>query len=80
MKANHDLENGERYEFVHGQNGEYGTFYHFYKTPEKYESAMNDFEIVKKIPCTPISPQFRSTHERYYDPAVPMAFVYILKK
>ncbi len=80
VKVNRDLKNGERYEFAHGQNGEYGTFYHFYKTPEQYESVMNDFEIVKKIPCAPISPQFRSTHERYYDPAAPMAFVYILKK
>ncbi len=80
LKAKKDLVNGERYDFSHGKSGEYGTFYHFYKTEEEYASGMQSFEVVKKIPCTPISGQFRSTHERYYDPNVPLAFVYVLKK
>ncbi len=80
LKAVKVLENGERYEFAHGKTGEYGTFYHYYKSIEQYESGMIGFEIVKKIACSPISDEFRSTHERYYDTDVPMAFVYVLKK
>lgn len=80
LKAGRTLENGERYDFVHGKSGEYGTFYHFYKTVDAYEASMNRFVIQKKISCTPISEQFRLTHERYYDPKIPMAFVYVLKK
>lgn len=80
IKIKRTLKNGERYDFVHGKNGEYGTFFHFYKTIEQYESAMSNFEIVKKISCLPISKQFRAAHERYYDSRVPMAFVYVLKK
>lgn len=80
IKAGRRLENGEQYDFSHGKTGEYGTFYHFYKTIEQYESTMHDFDIVKKISCTPTTQQFRSSHTRYYNPEVPMAFVYVLKK
>lgn len=79
-KASTTLKNGERYEFAHGKNGEYGIFYHYFKTLERYESTMSKFDVVKIIPCTPITEQFKSTHERYYDPTTPMAFVYVLKK
>jgi SAM-dependent methyltransferase len=79
-KAGRPLEEGERYDFAHGKSGEYGTFYHFYKTVDQYEAGMDGFEIEKKIACLPISDQFRSSHERYYNPEAPMAFVYVLKK
>lgn len=80
LKIGRNLKNGERYEFLHGKIGEYGTFYHYYKTAEQYESVLTNFKIEKKITCTPITDIFRSTHERYYNPEVPIAFVYVLKK
>ena len=80
LKAERELENGERYDFIHGKSGEHSTFYHFYKTVETYETSMSRFVLQKKISCIPIYEEFKSTHERYYDPEVPMAFVYVLKK
>lgn len=80
LKVVGDLKNGEKYEFSHGKKGEYGTFYHYYKTTQEYESAFEPFDIIKKIPCIPITDIFASSHARYYDKEVPMAFVYVLKK
>lgn len=79
-KVQRNLENGERYEFVHGNRGEYGAFYHFYKTIEQYEISMERFTLIKKMSCLPVSDEFKKTHARYYDPETPMAFVYVLRK
>lgn len=80
LKTGRNLKNGEGYEFLHGKIGEYGTLYHYYKTVKQYESILTNFKIEKKIACTPITDIFRSTHERYYNPEVPIAFVYVLKR
>lgn len=79
-KAGRQLENGEKYDFAHGKEGEYGTFYHFYKTAEEYDYALKYFDLIKKIPCTPITDAFAPSHARYYNPEASMAFVYVLKK
>lgn len=80
LKTGRKLKNGERYEFPHGKTGEYGTFYQYYKTTKQYESILINYKIEKKIVCMPITDIFRSSHERYYNPEIPMAFVYVLKK
>ena len=80
LKVGRKLENGEKYDFIHGKNGEYGIFYHYHKTKEQYESLLQGLAIEKKISCIPITDVFSSTHERYYNSDVPMAFVYVLKK
>ena len=76
-----DLKNGQRYSFEHGNNGENGRFYHYYKTADQYETIFNKhFEIVDKKACTPISDEFKSTHERYYWADCPMSYTYELRK
>lgn len=78
---NKTLKNGQRYAFMHGNNGEDGTFYHHYKTLEQYERIFSkDFKIVSKRPCLPITNDFKKTHARYYWKSCPMSFVYELQK
>jgi predicted SAM-dependent methyltransferase len=79
IKAGRDLQNGERYEFRHGREGEYGTFYHYFKTSVFINDTVEKYFKVEKIEaCIPISDKYRKTHERYYS-AEPMAHTYILK-
>jgi SAM-dependent methyltransferase len=78
-KVSHEMTNGERYDFAHGKEGEYGTFYHFYKTPEFIQKTIETyFEIESVEPCVPTSDAFKETHARYYD-AEPMALTYVLR-
>jgi hypothetical protein len=80
MKAGRTLADGERYDFMHGKTGEYGTFYHYYKTREHYESTIRQyFEIEEVVSCTPATNRFKESHARYYDKDVPIALVYSLK-
>lgn len=80
MKAGKPLGVGERYDFLLGKTGEYGTFYHFYKPKELYDKTIQKFfDIEECVPCLPKTDRFRESHERYYDTDVPMAFVYNLK-
>ncbi len=79
-KVGEDLKEGERYEFTHGDHGEYGTFYHYFKSQEYFESVITKyFKIESKIECRPITDEFKKTHPRYYA-ETPMAFVYIISK
>lgn len=79
QKAGRPLTNGERYDFIHGKTGEYGTFYHYYKTQECYEEAINTyFDIEERVACLPKTDRYSESHVRYYDPNVPMAHVYTL--
>lgn len=79
-KADRPLADGEKYDFLHGKGGEYGTFYHYYKTQEHYEAVMNKyFDIQEHVACVPETDRFKQSHARYYDPNLPMAFVYNLK-
>lgn len=72
--------NGEKYEFPHGGEGEYGIFYHFYKTPEYIKETIEKyFDILSIKPCIPISDEYKKTYARYYE-AEPMAHVYVLRK
>ena len=80
MKSGSKLTDGERYEFVHGKQGEHGTFYHYYKTVESIESAFSKFNIMKKIACMPITNRFKQSHSRYYNQGIPMGYVYVLRK
>ena len=78
-KAGKNMTNGEKYEFLHGKAGEYGIFYHYYKTPEYIKAVIEKYFDIEKIePCIPVSDEFKQTHARYYE-AEPMAFTYILK-
>ncbi len=78
-KAKKSLINGERYEFLHGKEGEYGTFYHYFKTPEYIKETIEKYFNIEKIePCVPVSDKYRETHARYYE-SEPMAHTYILK-
>lgn len=80
MKADRRLVDGEAYEFSHGGNGEYGMFYHYFKESKSFEQVLQkNFSIIKKTPCLPITEDYKETHERYYNPDVPMAFVYVLE-
>lgn len=79
-KAGHKMANGERYEFMHGKDGEHGTFYHFYKTPEFIEETIMKYFAIEKIEkCVPISDKYKETHARYYESDA-MALTYVLKK
>lgn len=79
-KAGRQLKEGERYEFLLGKSGEYGTFYHFYKSKEFYNQTIQEFfEIEECVPCLPQTDRYKDSHVRYYDPSVPMAYVYTLK-
>jgi SAM-dependent methyltransferase len=79
LKAGRPLAEGERYDFLLGKTGEYGTFYHFYKPKELYDLTIQKyFAIEECIPCIPKTQRFRESHERYYNAEVPMAFVYSL--
>jgi SAM-dependent methyltransferase len=78
-KIGRELVNGEQYEFLHGKEGEYGVFYHYYKSPEYLKETMQKyFNIAKIEPCIPISDKYKETHARYYE-SEPMAFTYVLK-
>jgi hypothetical protein len=79
IKAMKDMANGEKYEFLHGKTGEYGTFYHYYKTTEYLREIIEKYFDIEKIePCIPISDEFKETHTRYYE-SEPMALTYVLK-
>ncbi len=78
-KVGKDLANGERYEFKHGSDGEYGTFYHYFKTAEFLKEEMEKyFEVEKVESCVPVTDRFKETHARYYEDE-PMAHTYVLK-
>ena len=80
LKAGRVLADGEAYEYAHGKSGEYGTFYHYYKSREFYEKTIEQyFEIEEVTPCLPITDAYKDSHARYYDQAVPMALVYTLR-
>lgn len=81
VKHNHTLNEGVRYDFMHGQNGEYGTFFHYYKSTEFCEKVFRkNFTIESKVACVPKTEKFRETHERYYNSEAPIAFIYTLVK
>lgn len=81
QKGGGSLVNGEKYDFLHGKEGEYGTFYHFYKTSEFYKETMEKyFTVEKQIACVPITDKFKETHARYYNTQIPMAYVFVLRK
>lgn len=78
-KAGRDLVNGERYDFMHGKDGEYGTFFHYYKTQEFQISIIEQyFEIEQMEKCVPVSDRYRESHARYYD-REPIAHTYVLR-
>jgi SAM-dependent methyltransferase len=79
-KAGKEMKNGEAYEFTHGRDGEYGSFYHYYRTKEYFDEKLQEyFSVQKKIDCVPVTDKYYETHTRYYDKDVPMAFVYVLE-
>jgi hypothetical protein len=79
-KFGEPMANGQAYSFAHGKEGEYGTFYHYYRNAEYFDSRfLEHFSIIEKIDCLPVSNRFKETHERYYNQDVPMAKVYVLE-
>jgi SAM-dependent methyltransferase len=81
QKANRNLMEGELYDFMHGKDGEYGVFYHYYKSREHYENSFKqNFEIEETVYCLPITPKYKESHARYYSDSTPMALVYVLRK
>lgn len=80
LKATGTPSLGEQYEYKHGEDGEYGIFYHYYKDSDLYAKLIEKyFTTEKKIVCFPITEKYRESHGRYYDPDRPMAFVYSLR-
>lgn len=78
-KFGREMSNGERYEFMHGKEGEYGVFYHYYKTSAFLkENIEKYFNIEKQEACVPLGEKYRETHSRYYDDE-PMAHTYVLR-
>ena len=43
VKSGQNLQNGDRYDFKHGKDGEYGTFYHYYKTSEFINETLEKY-------------------------------------
>ena len=81
VKYGDTLNEGERYSYPHGKEGEYGTFYHYYKSILFCEEVFKkNFIIESREVCLPQTGQFKESHSRYYNHAVPIAFVYILSK
>ena len=79
-KTGRDMKNGEGYEYSHGRDGEYGSFYHYYRSEKYFEETLKEhFSILKKIDCFPITENYHKTHKRYYDKNIPMARVYVLE-
>jgi SAM-dependent methyltransferase len=79
-KAGKSMTNGEKYDFSHGKNGEYGTFFHYYKTQDFQNSIFNKFFTIELVQnCIPITDKFKDSHVRYYE-NIPMAITYVLKK
>lgn len=79
VKVGREMVNGERYEFMHGKEGEYGVFYHYYKTKGFLKEIIEKyFEIEKIEDCRPVSDMYKETHVRYYE-SEPMAHTYVLK-
>lgn len=71
----------EEFEYPHGTTGEYGSFRQFWKDIETYESYFSkNFSIAKTIPCVPITDAYKDEYARYYQPDLPLAFVYVLVK
>lgn len=74
-----EVQNGDKYDFVHGRIGEYGVFYHYYKTPEYWRETIEKyFKIVSKETCRPITDRFAESHARYYGEEA-MAEVWVLE-
>ena len=74
-----EVQNGDRYDFMHGKTGEYGTFYHYYKTPEYWKETVEKyFKVVSKEACRPITDKFKQSHARYYGEEA-MAEVWVLR-
>jgi len=79
-KTSKEFSNGEEYEFSHGLDGEYGSFYHYYKTQEYFDELINKhFVLLEKDDCFPVTDRYSETHTRYYDKDIPMARVYVLE-
>lgn len=71
----------EEFEYPHGATGEYGSFRQFWKDIETYERLFSkDFSVTKVIPCIPITDAHKEEYARYYQPDLPLAFVYVLTK
>ncbi|MCB9809125.1 hypothetical protein H6776_01875 [Candidatus Nomurabacteria bacterium] len=81
LKHNGTLKENHWYSYQHGTQGEYGAFRQYFRSITTYENLFSKrFSIHKKIPCYPQDTTFKKSHQRYYIPHVPMAYVYILKK
>lgn len=75
------LKNGESYVFANGSGTDEGSFRHYFKTLEQYEKSFeNEFRIIDKKRCFPISDAFKDSYSRYYEKECPMALVYELEK
>lgn len=80
-KHGNNLIEGKQYSFSHGKEGEYGAFYHYYKSVQFCEDTFKkSFIIESKRACLPQTNQFKESHCRYYNSEVPMALVYVLSK
>lgn len=78
-KVGRVMQQDEKYDFAHGAMGEYGVFYHYFKTAEFIDSEIAKYFVVeKKTPCRPIDDRFIHTYERYYRDE-PMAYTYVLQ-
>jgi SAM-dependent methyltransferase len=74
------MENGQAYSFAHGKEGEYGTFHHYYRTIDYFNSRLSQyFSISESIDCLPVTDRFKDSHARYYNAELPMAKVYVLE-
>ena len=71
----------KKYEFAHGSKGELGEFTQYWKSLKAYDKLFrHHFTLTKQISCVPITDVFKKTHARYYQHAIPMAYVYVLTK
>jgi predicted SAM-dependent methyltransferase len=80
LKVGESMENGQVYSFAHGKVGEYGTFYHYYRTAEFFDEMLGKYFTQQSMTyCLPITDKYKDTHERYYNKETQMAKVYVLE-
>lgn len=72
------LREEQQYFFEHGSNGELGSFTHYFRSQNRLITYLTLFFHTKKIlECRPMNDDFMETHRRYYNPNIPIAFVYV---
>lgn len=79
-KEQKNFQDGESYAFHHGRAGELGVFSHYFKSDVLYKKILEQYFVIEtQAPCFPVTEKFSQSHPRYYNPLIPMAYVYVVR-